>query len=267
MMQMTTSSVSVADRPLALVRGVARSFASAVTASPPEPPLSADLAAAQHAAYVAALEVGGYATVKIDTDEAFPDCCFIEDAAVVLGENALVTRPGHPSRRGEADGVAAILGGYVRLDHAAAPATIDGGDVMVLGSRVFVGLSRRTNVAGAEAIAAVAEPQGMFVDMIPVGSVLHLKSGLSGLDDSTVLWHRRACERDELTGLRVIEIEQDDPEAANVVRLADGRILVPEHHARTRAVVEAAGFDTVAVDVSEIARADGGLTCMSIRLR
>jgi dimethylargininase len=216
---------------------------------------------------VAALRVGGYATVEIESDEAFPDCCFIEDAAVVLGEHALVTRAGHPSRRGEAPGVASVLGGYVRLHHARAPATIDGGDVMILGSRVFVGLSQRTNAAGVAAIAAIAEPQGMSVNVIPVGSVLHLKSGLSALDDSTVLWHRRACERDELSGLRVIEIEEDDPEAANVVRLADGRILVTEHHERTRTEVEAAGYETVAVDVSEIARADGGLTCMSIRLR
>jgi dimethylargininase len=266
-MRRTTSSALVADRPLALVRGVARSFSSAVTGSPPEPPLSADLAASQHTVYVAALEAGGYATVKIEPDEQFPDCCFIEDAAVVVGEHALMTRSGHPSRRGEADGVASILGEYVRLHHTRAPATVDGGDVMVLGSRVFVGLSRRTNAAGVAALAAIAEPQGMSVETVPVGSVLHLKSGLSALDDSTALWHRRACERGELTGLRIIEAEGDDPEAANVVRLADGRILVAEHHEATRNAVEALGFETVAVDVSEFARADGGLTCMSIRLR
>ena len=262
-----TWSVSVTERPVALVRGVAASFSSAVTGSPPDPPLAADLAAAQHASYVTALSAGGYVAVEIEPDEAHPDCCFIEDAAVVVGEHALVTRPGHPSRRGEADEVAPVLGEYVRLHHAKTPATIDGGDVMTVGTRVFVGLSQRTNAAGAAAIAAIAEPQAMTVNVVPVGSVLHLKSGLSALDDSAVLWHRRACDRDELTGLRVIEIEEADPEAANVVRLADGRILVTAHHERTRAVVEALGFETVAVDVSELARADGGLTCMSIRLR
>lgn len=255
------------DRPLALVRGVPRSFVDAVTGTPPEPPLSADLATAQHADYVRALEDGGYRIVRLGADERFPDCVFVEDAAVVLGAHALVTRPGHESRRGEGDAVASILGAYVRLHHARPPATIDGGDVLVVGRRVFVGLSRRTNEQGAAAIAALAEPQGMTVTAVPVGSVLHLKSGVSAVDDRTVLWHPRACDREALTGLRVVEVPGDDPEAANVVRLADGRILVGAHHPETAALVEGLGFGVVTVDVSEIARADGGLTCMSIRLR
>lgn len=258
--------MSVVERPLALVRGVAGSFASAVTGTLATPPLSPELAATQHAGYVAALEMGGYSIVVVEPDDTYPDCCFIEDVAVVVGEHALVTRPGHPARRGEAGAVAPLLGDYVQLHHATEPATIDGGDVLILGSKVFVGLSRRTNPAGVAAIAAIAEPQAMTVSAVPVGPVLHLKSGLSALGDSIVLWHRRACGRDELAGLKVVEVADDDPAAANVVRLADGRILVAAAHEGTRATIEGLGFETVAVDVSEIARADGGLTCLSIRL-
>lgn len=257
----------MSSRPLALVRDVPDSFASAVTGTPPNPPLSAALAREQHTAYVAALEMGGYGIERVETDEAHPDCLFVEDVAVVVGEHALVTRPGHASRRGEVDAVADVLDRHVRLHRVQAPATIDGGDVLVIGRRVFVGLSTRTNVQGIKALAAIAEPQGYSVTPVPVGSVLHLKSGLSAVDDETVLWHPRACERDRLSRLRVVEVPGDDPEAANVVRLADGRILVGSHHTATAQVVEGLGVEVVSVDVSEIARADGGLTCMSIRLR
>jgi dimethylargininase len=257
----------VADRPVAFVRGVPGSFADAVTALRPEPPLSVDLARRQHVAYCDALEEGGYSVIRIDADERYPDCVFVEDAAVVLGDHALVTRPGHRSRRGEGDAVAAVLDDRVRLHHVRAPATIDGGDVLVAGRRVFVGISRRTNTQGAKAVAAIAEPQGFTVTSVRVGTVLHLKSGLSAVDDRTVLWHESACEREDLIGLRVVEVPGDDPEAANVVRLADGRILVGSHHPATADLVQGLGLEVLSVDVSEIARADGGLTCMSIRLR
>lgn len=254
-------------RPLALVRGVPDSFGHAITGTTPDPPLSASLARAQHAAYVDALAAGGFSILRVEPDETFPDCVFVEDTAVVVGDHALVTRTGHESRRGEGAAVAPILGAHVRLHHAQPPATIDGGDVLVMGRRVFVGASSRTNEPGAQALAALAEPQGMTVTLVPVGSVLHLKSGLSALDDRTVLWHPRACEKANLPGLHVVEVPGDDPEAANVVRLADGRILVGAHHPETAALVEGLGFGVVAVDVTEVARADGGLTCMSIRLR
>lgn len=206
--------------------------------------------------------------MAIAPDEAHPDCCFIEDTAVVIGGHALMTRQGNESRRGEGDAVAPILRGFVRRLHVAQPpATLDGGDVLVAGDRVFVGLSRRTNTAGVAAIAALAEPQGMTVEAVPIGSVLHLKSGVSAVDDTTVVWHPRACDRHDLSGLRVVEVPGDDPEAANVVRLADGRILVSEQHPATRRLIESLGHETASVNVSEIARADGGLTCMSIRLR
>lgn len=260
-------SVAESVQPVAFVRGVPASFAECVTAAAPNPPLRPEIAAEQHSRYVAALELGGYEVVAVPTDDDRPDSSFVEDTAVVVGTRVLVTRLGHPSRRDEVEPVADALGGRFPLFRVREPATIDGGDVLKVGSSLFVGFGGRTNDEGIRAIAAVAEPQGLSVTPVPVTRVLHLKSGVSALDDSTLLWHRDACDRDVFDGFDVIEVPGDDPEAANVVRLADGRVLVADHHPETASLVAGRGFGVVTTDVSEFARADGGLTCLSIRIR
>lgn len=252
---------------LAFVRGVPASFAECVTSSPPSPPLDRRLAAEQHRSYSQALADGGYTVVQVDVDDDHPDSPFIEDTAVVVGDRVLITRPGHPSRRDEGGPVAEELGRYKPLHHMQSPATLDGGDVLCVGRSILVGLSARTNREGARTVAAIAEPQGKSVTAVPVVDVLHLKSGLSALDDSTLLWHPAACDVGALRDFDIIEVPGDDPEAANVVRLADGRILVGAHHTDTARLVESRGFGAVRVDVSEFARADGGLTCLSVRVR
>lgn len=255
------------DRPTAFVRGVPAAFSAAVTSVPIDPPLDPVVAADQHGQYVAALETSGYEIVWVPTDDESPDSPFVEDAIVVIGERALVTRPGHPSRRGEVEGVADVVGSMLPIHRVQEPATIDGGDVLVAGRTVLVGISQRTNRAGVAAVAAIAEPQGFRVRPAPVNAVLHLKSGLSAIDDSTVLWHPASCERGAVDGFGIVEVPGDDPEAANVVRLANGSILVSAAHDVTAGLVSDRGFDVVRVDVSEFGRADGGLTCLSVRVR
>jgi dimethylargininase len=253
--------------PWALLRGVPESFAACVTRRPADPPLDPALARRQHRAYRACLEEGGFATRLLPADEAHPDCAFIEDTAVLLGEGALLTRPGHPRRRGEVAGVAAALEESLRVDAMEAPATLDGGDVLRVGRRLFVGESERTNPAGREALARFAAPRGYEVVPVPVAGVLHLKSAATALDDATVLVFPGAVSPAAFRGLRVVAVAGDDPEAANVVRLPDGRILVAEHLPQSAAAGRAAGFNPLACNVSEFARADGGLTCLSLRCR
>jgi dimethylargininase len=252
---------------VAYVRPVPAAFTGAVTSQPVDPPLDAERAAVQHAGYIGALERGGYHVIAVPTAPDAPDSPFVEDAAVIIGERVLITRPGHPARRTETSGVAAVLADRFELETVEAPATIDGGDVLVVGRRLFVGLSGRTNRGGVDAVAALATPQGFEVVAVPVRAVLHLKSGLSAIDDQTVLWHPDACDRDALADLDVVEVPGDDPEAANVVRLADGRILVSAAHEATAGLISERGGEVVHVDVSEFGRADGGLTCLSIRRR
>jgi dimethylargininase len=254
-------------RPTALVRGVASTFAECVVGRPPEPPLDVPTARLQHAAYVRRLEAGGFSVRFVPPDDDHPDCCFIEDTAVVVDDVALLTRPGHPSRVGELAAVGAALRRLLAVEEMPASARLDGGDVLQVGARVFVGVGARTNRGGMEAVARLAEERGRSVVAVEPRGVLHLKSAATALDDDTVLVHRPALPAGVFDGLRLLEVPSDESGAANVVRLADGSILMASGHDRTAEVVSDAGYRVVTVDVGEFARADGGLTCLSLRLR
>ena len=204
---------------------------------------------------------------RVPADESHPDGCFIEDAAIACGESALLTRPGHPSRRGEVSAVAAALGDLVEVDRVQGEATLDGGDVLQMGTVVFVGVGRRTNAAGADQLERFCSPRGRSVIRVPVGDSLHLKSAVSALDAETLLVHRSVPDPGVFSGVRMVLVGGDDPEAANVVRQADGVILVASHHEPTAELVAGLGYSVDSCDIGEFARADGGLTCLSIRLR
>lgn len=252
--------------PIAVVREVTDSFAGSVTRQPVVPPLDPGLARRQHAAYRSALEAGGFDIRVVPGDEAHPDGCFIEDAAVVVGEVALITRSGHRARRGETGPVAeslAVLMEVETLDGG----TLDGGDVLQVGGTVFVGVGGRTDADGAARLEALCSRMGRETVTVPVGRALHLKSGATALDATTVLWHPDACDAEVFHGLRVVPVDSDDPEAANVVRLANGSILIGAAHERVGEQLIGLGYEVAACDTSEFARADGGLTCLSIRLR
>jgi dimethylargininase len=250
------------------MRRVPDSFVGCIARRPPVPSLDPALARRQQDGYRTCLEEGGCAVVMLAADEAHPDCAFVEDTAVVLGEAALVTRPGHPSRRGEVGPVAEALASLrLRIALVEAPATLDGGDVLRVGKRLFVGESERSNAAGRAALERFAGPLGFQVVPVHIRGVLHLKSAATALDDGTVLAFPGAVETAAFRDLRVVTVGGDDPEAANVVRLPDGRILVAAHLPGSAAAVIAAGFAPAACDVSEFARADSGLTCLSVRLR
>ena len=251
--------------PWALLRGVPDSFRDCVTRRPVALPLDPERARRQHEAYRQRLEEGGFSTRLLSTDEAHPDCPFVEDTAVLLAGAALSTRPGHPSRLREVAPVAEALRAFLPVAALEAPATLDGGDVLRVGRRLFVGVSERTNAAGREALARFAGPLGFAVVPVPVQGVLHLKSAATALDEDTVLLFPEAVAPAAFDGFRVVAAEGDDPEAANVVRLPDGRILVAAHLPQSAGAVRAAGFTPLACDVSEFARADGGLTCLSLR--
>jgi len=255
-------------RPQALMRRVPDSFVGCLTRQRPVPPLDPVRARRQQDGYRSLLEQGGFTVTVLAADEAHPDCAFVEDTAVVLGDSALATRPGHPSRRGEVGPVARALADRgLAVTTTEPPATLDGGDVLRVGKHLFVGRSRRTNAAGRAALAAFASARGYGVTEVSLREVLHLKSAVTALDEETVLVFPGAVDTVVFSGLRVVPVRGDDPEAANAVRLPNGRILVAAHLAAAEEAVASVGFTPVRCEVSEFARADGGLTCLSVRLR
>lgn len=250
---------------MALLRGVPASFVSALTSRPPPSPIDVDLARSQHEDYRRTLESGGFATRVLPPAEEHPDSPFVEDVAVVLGRRALITRPGHPARRGETVEVTRALRGLVAVETMQPPATLDGGDVLQVGGRLFVGASRRTNRAGIDVLRRFAA--GTPVVPVPVRAGLHLKSAATAIGPDVVLAWPEAVDASLFEGLEVVAVGGEEPEAANTVRLADGRILVAAGHASVAERLVRRGLGVVTVDVTEFAKADGGLTCLSIRLR
>jgi len=252
--------------PTAVIRLVPDTFTRSVTAVTAFPPLNPQAARHQHATYRTALEEGGFVIITVPPDERHPDGSFVEDAAVVIGGRALATRPGHPSRRGEVGPVVAALADLMPVEHMEAPANLDGGDVLQVGRTVFVGLSARTNGAGIDSLARFSGPDRRVV-AVPVSGVLHLKSAVTALDGETLLMESGYVDPGVFEGMRIITTPPGEPHGANVVRLPDGRILAAAGLPRSAEVVAAAGFEVTTVDIAEFARADGGLTCLSVRIR
>ncbi|HUS31351.1 MAG TPA: arginine deiminase family protein [Kofleriaceae bacterium] len=247
----------------ALVRDVSPSFANALCAVTPDPPIELALAKAQHREYqLALLECGLELRMLGPSDD--PDACFVEDTAVVASDVALISRPGAPSRRAETVTVAAALERDVQLVRMDAPATLDGGDVMRVGKTIFVGRSARTNEAGIARLAEVFEPRGFRV--VPVAmpaGVLHLKSCCAPLGDDRITLADGSIPADAFGDVHVVRVPVDESYAANCLAVS-GSVLCAKGYPRTRDALAAAGFDTVELDTSEFRKADGALTCLSI---
>lgn len=248
---------------VAIVRGVPISFAGALCAVPADPPIDAARARAQHAGYVEALRRAGAEIVALPADDATPDCCFVEDTAVIAGGIALLARPGAPSRQAEPAAVRAALAARLPVAEMTAPATLDGGDCLRLGRRLYIGRSARTGAAGAARAREVFGPAGIEVIEVPVEGALHLKSVCSPLGDDTVLVAEGALPPGTFHGARELVVPAAEAPAANVVTI--GRVaLVAAGFPSIARIVAAAGFEPVAVDTSEMRKADGALTCLSI---
>lgn len=251
----------------ALVQPPAASFASGLTKAGLGPP-DAALAAEQHEGYVAALERAGVEVLRLPSDDRFPDGTFVEDAAIVTPRGAVLARPGAPSRLGEVPAVAEALGRVLpTLGRIEAPGTLDGGDVCATETRVFIGITDRTNEEGARQLAALlglAGRRSVLVDLRGTPGLLHLKTGVAYLGEGRLLAWESLARREELRGLEILPVPMEEAYAANAVEI-NGRVLLADGFPETRDRIERAGLRTVAVPVSEFRKMDGGLSCLSIR--
>ena len=254
--------------PVAITRAISRTLADCELSFVDREPIDIALARRQHRAYEEALESLGCRVISLPAEDELPDAVFVEDVAIVLDEIAIRTRPGAASRRGEVASVAAALMPYRTLRVIEPPGTLDGGDVLCIGRTLYVGHSARSNVSAIEQLRSLAgdaalDGRGYTVRPIPIRGCLHLKSAVTSVGEGTVLINPSWVDRREFANLRQIAVDENEPHAANALRIGNN-VIYPASFPRTAQRLAEAGIATKAVDTSELQKAEGAVTCCSL---
>jgi dimethylargininase len=252
---------------IAITRGVSPALNRCELSWLPRQEIDLDKAGAQHRSYEQCLRDLGAEVISLPSEPDLPDSMFVEDPAVVVPEMAIITRMGAESRRREAESLAPILARYRPLRYLREPATLEGGDVLRIGKTLFVGHSGRTNADGIDQFAAELSPLGYSIFGVRVDQCLHLKSACSYLGEQMVLANPEWVETGifESERLRIVEVAPNEPCAANVLAIG-GTVVVPATFPETAALIEQRGFSVRTLDISELMKAEAGLTCSSILL-
>jgi dimethylargininase len=251
----------------AIVRPPAPNFAEGLTTADLGAP-NYERALKQHEAYCAALEQCGLMLIRLEADSRYPDSTFVEDTAVLTKCCAVLTRPGAPSRAGEVAGIADVLADfYPSILSIKPPGTLDGGDVCEAGNHFFIGISERTNEAGAQQLAELLAPLGYassLIDIRGLKSILHLKSGVAFLGDNRLAVVEALADRPESHGYDLVTVNSSGQYAANCVRVND-HVLVAAGYPKFERKLQALGYQTIALEMTEFQKMDGGLSCLSLR--
>ncbi|MDG2423460.1 MAG: arginine deiminase family protein [Phycisphaerales bacterium] len=249
--------------PIAFVRTVSESIHNCELTHMDQETIDLDHARSQHATYVDALRLLGCEIQQLPQLDHQPDAVFVEDTAVVVPELAILTNPGAASRRGEVDTVGEALAEFRPVVRLTNDGNLEGGDVLRIENQVHVGCASRTNEAGILELRSHLEPLGYDVITIRHGEALHLKTACTYLGDGVLLLNRNWVDIEDFDELEPLECHPDEPFACNAIRLGDS-VLFPEEFIQTRKRIEARGFNVHPVPASELAKAEGGLTCSSI---
>ena len=219
----------------------------------------------QHVGYCRMLAGLGVQVRTLAVNRNMPDSVFIEDTAVVFDELAVLASMGVESRRAEPGGNEPVLREYREVHRIEAPATLEGGDVVQVGRTILVGLSSRTNRAGVEALKNIVSPYGYRIISVTVGQCLHLKTACTALPDGTLLVNPELLDMNALMGFDCVPITREEPWAADTLSIGP-RVCMPAEHVRTAELIRKRGFEVVTVELSEFAKAEGGITCLSLLL-
>lgn len=247
----------------AITREVSPSLGHCELSYVPRVDIDVALARAQHYRYQQALAALGCRVITLPAEDDLPDAVFVEDVALVLDEVAVMTRPGTASRRPEGASVASTLSQYRPLLSIESPGTLEGGDMMRVGRTIYVGQSARTNASGIEQLSRLLADFGYAVRPVAMSGCLHLKSAVTLVADGTLLVHPGWVDRNAFPEFRVIEIDPDEPHAANTLRVGSG-LIYPSCFPRTQERLSQAGIAASTVDVSELQKAEGAVTCCSL---
>jgi dimethylargininase len=247
----------------AIVRKPGDDFARGITTSNLGTPRY-ELIMKQHGAYIEALSSLRLEVIVLEALPNYPDAYFVEDTAVVTPDVVIITNPGNKDRQGEEDTIERALAAYRKTVRIHAPGTVDGGDVLQVDSHFFVGISERTNREGATQLGCIFEEYGYTWATVCVEAGLHLKSGVNYIGKNTLLITEQFKGRDEFKGYDTIIVNKTEEYAANTL-LINNSLITPKGFPNTIKKLEATGLDIIELDVSEVRKMDGGLTCMSLR--
>ena len=244
----------------AITRDVSPRFSECEITHIERAPIDLETARAQHHEYVLVLKRLGCEVVELPAEADLPDSVFVEDTAIVLPEVGVITRPGADSRKPETESIAQALAPLKKLVFLREPASLDGGDVLVLGKKIYVGLSTRSNQEAVDQLNTLLNEYGYSATGVMMRDCLHLKTAVTRVDEETLLINKSWIDAHHFNDFRLIEVDPEEPFAANCLPLGEA-IIFPTAFPRTRAKLEAAGYRVAAVDVSELAKAEGAVTC------
>ena len=247
----------------AIIRAVSSALAECELSFIERIPINMDKAREQHHAYEAALASLGARVVSLPEEPELPDSMFVEDPAIVLEEIAVVFPLGTETRRREAASLAKAIAEFRKLEYVTLPGTVEGGDILQIGRKLFVGLTARTNEEGIRQLRTIVAPYGYEVITVPVTGCLHLKSAVTHLGKNVLLANRVWFDAAPLAGYEWIDVDPSEPHAGNALAL-NGSVLFPASFPLTLARIEAKGFRVLPIDIAELQKAESGLTCSSL---
>jgi len=248
---------------LAITRDVSPRFNECEITHIDRTPIDAAVAQSQHRGYVQALKELGCAVLELPAEADLPDSAFVEDTAVVLPGVALITKPGADSRKPETESIARALRPYRELIFIESPGSVDGGDVLVLGKNIYVGLSTRSNQEAVNQMNQLLGKYGYKTQAVEMHDCLHLKTAVTRVDDKTLLINHKWVDVENFEGFDLIDVDESEPFAANCLPMGDS-IIFPVAFPKTSAKLSARGYKIKPVIVDELAKAEGAVTCCSL---
>ena len=250
---------------IAITRKISSRFNECEVTHIERTPIDLDVARAQHEEYVNALASLGCQVIELPEEPDLPDSVFVEDTAFILPEVAVITRPGADSRKPETESIIRALSPHRPLVHVTEPGTVDGGDVLVLGKNIYIGISTRSNDSAVRQLQELLAKYGYTVTAVEMHDCLHLKTALTKVDDKTLLINPNWVDTSHFKGFDWIEVDPSEPFAANCLPVGDG-IIFPTAFPKTKQKLEQKGYKIQAVNVAELAKAEGAVTCCSLVL-
>lgn len=248
---------------IAITREISPRFAECEITHIERTPIDLELARLQHHAYVNALRELACDVVELPAEPDLPDSVFVEDTAFILPEVAVITRPGADSRKPETESIIQALAPLIELLYVQEPATVDGGDVLVLGKKIYIGLSTRSNQQAVDQLNDRLANFGYSVMGVELRDCLHLKSAVSRVDDKTLLINKDWVNPSCFENFDLIDVDPSEPHAANCLPVGRS-IIFPAAFPKTAAKLEERGYQVITLDVSELAKAEGAVTCCSL---